>query len=62
MTKIKVPAYALQPGDKVGSGEVVSYVIINSINWRSNKCMVVFNGKYGRIWGKYTQITVEREG
>ena len=61
MTKIKVQAQHLQPGDIVGSGEKVESVIINSIDWPSNKVMVVLSSKHGRIWGKYTMIGVERE-
>lgn len=68
--KIKVQAQHLQPGDIVGSGEVVDNVVINSIQWPSNKvCISVvrFNkdktqGATRRtLWGKYTMINVERK-
>ena len=62
--KIKVQAQHLQPGDIVGSGQEVHSVVINSINWPSNKVCVYLKkdrGIYGNLWGKYTQITVERE-
>ena len=60
--KIKVQAQHLQPGDIVGSGEVVDHVIIASTQWPSNKVMVVLGNGASRhpIWGKYTMINVER--
>ena len=67
MAKLKVQAQHLQPGDIVGSGEKVSSVILNSINWPSNKCKVsLYSGPNGAVrgrsvlWGKYTIINVER--
>lgn len=57
--KIKVQAQHLQPGDIVGSGEVVHSVVVNSINWPSDKVSVVLGG-YQKLWGKYTMINVER--
>jgi hypothetical protein len=62
MAKLRVQAQHLKAGDIVGSGEVIDYVTINSTKWPSNKVMVVFTGKpYGRLWGKYTMINVERK-
>lgn len=57
--KIKVQAQHLQPGDIVGSGEKVNGVIISSINWPSSKVMVMTD-KRNVLWGKHTQVTVER--
>lgn len=57
--KMKVQAQHLQAGDVVGSGQTVEYVITNSINFASNKVMVVFKG-VGKIWGKYTIINIDR--
>lgn len=66
--KIKVQAQHLQPGDIVGSGEEVFQVILNSISWPSNKCMVHFKcvsddvtKRTGALWSKYTMINVERK-
>jgi len=61
--KIKVQAQHLQPGDIVGSGEVVQGTIINSTNWPSSKvCISLTKGSDYRsvLWGKYTMIGVER--
>ena len=60
MTKLKVQAQHLQPGDIVGSGEVVSSVILNSISWPSRQCLVRLN-KRDVLWGKYTMIAIERK-
>ena len=57
--KIKVQAQHLQPGDIVGSGEVVEAVIRDSINMPKGKCYVKLNMR-GCHWGKYTMINVER--
>lgn len=57
--KLKVQAQHLQPGDIVGSGEIVQQVIIASTQWPSNKCLVRLDG-FDRLWGKYTMINVER--
>lgn len=61
--KIKVQAQHLQPGDIVGSGEVVFQITLNSTQWKANKCYVALE-KDGRargvLWGKYTQITIDR--
>lgn len=67
--KLKVQAQSLQPGDIVGSGEIVNRVIINSILWQPDKvCVELYYTKkltgatVGRsaYWGKYTMINVER--
>lgn len=63
MTKIKVQAQHLQPGDIVGSGEKVLQITIASINLSSKKVRICLekDDRARRIeWGKYTQITVER--
>lgn len=65
--KIKVQAQHLQPGDVVGSGEKVTGITINSINWPSNKVLIglqknnINMDTRGVLWGKYTMINVERE-
>lgn len=62
--KLKVQAQHLQPGDIVGSGEVVHSVIVNSIHWPSSKVHVALEkgtAITGRLWGKYTMINVERK-
>lgn len=65
--KMRVQAQYLQPGDIVGSGEVAKCVVHQSIHWPANKCCVRFRSKtnpelIGRepIWGKYTEINIER--
>ena len=64
--KLKVQAQHLQPGDIVGSGERVTGITINSINWPSNKVLIglqknnVNKDTRGVLWGKYTMINVER--
>jgi hypothetical protein len=71
MAKTRVQAQHLKPGDIVGSGEEVSGVTLNSIDWPSNKvCVSLFRhnptsaegnvAKRNVLWGKYTMITVER--
>ena len=57
--KIKVQAQHLQPGDIVGSGEKVVGAIINSASHPSSKVRVILDNR-NVLWGKYTQITVER--
>lgn len=63
--KIKVQAQHLQPGDIVGSGERVTSICINSVQWPSSKIALNLE-KGGKLrscyWGKYTMINVEREG
>jgi len=62
--KMKVQAQHLQPGDVVGSGEVVTQVIISSTQWPSNKVRVSLEKLDGMrsgnvrsvLWGKYTVI------
>lgn len=67
--KIKVQAQHLQPGDIVGSGEVISRIVITSTQWPITKISV---GLYRKLlsgsivsrnvlWGKYTMINVERK-
>jgi len=65
MAKIKVQAQHLKAGDIVGSGEKVESLVQNSIHFPSNKVYVMLRNKddsdsRGVLWGKYTQITVER--
>ena len=61
--KLKVQAQHLQPGDIVGSGEVVKAVTIRSLRMPSNKVAVTLfkNNQRTVQWGKYTVIPVERE-
>ena len=61
--KIKVQAQHLQPGDIVGSGEKVEGTILNSVYWHNSKvCVNLTKGSDHRsvLWGRYTQVTVER--
>lgn len=63
--KLRIQAQHLQPGDIVGSGAYVTKVIINSINWPSNKVKVGLTDALtlhdrNVLWGKYTMISVER--
>jgi len=61
--KIKVQAQHLKAGDIVGSGEKVEGTILNSVHLPSNRvCISLTKGSDYRsvLWGKYTQITVER--
>jgi hypothetical protein len=61
--KTVVQAQHLQAGDIVGSGEVVRQVIVNSIQFPSNKVKVTLfkNNQRTVLWGKYTMINVERK-
>lgn len=61
--KTVVQAQHLQSGDIVGSGEVVRQVIVNSIQFPSNKVKVTLfkNNQRTVLWGKYTMINVERK-
>lgn len=59
--KLRIQAQHLQPGDIVGSGEVVHKVIISSISWPSNKVKVILSEVRQPLWGKYTMINVERD-
>lgn len=66
--KLRIQAQYLQPGDIVGSGEVVNKVIINSTQFRPDKVMVeLYKGPNGAVvgrqvlWDKYTMINVKRE-
>ena len=64
--KLRIQAQHLQPGDIVGSGEIIDRVTINSIAWPSNKCLVTLHKNDNEesrsvLWGKYTMINVERK-
>lgn len=61
--KLRVQAQHLQPGDIVGSGEVVKAITIRSLRMPSNKVAVTLfkNNQRTVQWGKYTVIPVERE-
>lgn len=68
--KLKVQAQHLQPGDVVGSGEIVKSVQ-NGVHKRidvclhnPNKAVVEYDpNRIDRVgsWGKYTLINVERK-
>jgi hypothetical protein len=61
--KLKVQAQHLQPGDIVGSGEVVTDIIKNSIQIPTGKVYIILikNDKPRTVsWGKYTLINIER--
>lgn len=60
LTKLRIQAQHLQPGDIVGSGEKVMNIIIASLSWPSSKCLVRLE-KRDCIWGKYTMINIQRE-
>lgn len=63
MSQLRIQAQHLQPGDIVGSGEVVKQVIVNSISHPSSKVKVTLfkNNQRTVLWGKYTIIGVERK-
>lgn len=71
MTKLRIQAQHLQPGDIVGSGEQIAEITIASIYWPSSKVCVTLvkadpkdssKAALRRIlWGKCTMINVERE-
>ena len=61
--KLKVQAQHLQPGDIVGSGEMVIAILLRSLRMPSAKVAVTLkkNGHQRTVqWGKYTTIGVER--
>lgn len=62
--KLRIQAQHLQPGDIVGSGEVVNRHSIG-IATPKGKIDMWLDGQDGNtrhvIWGKYTIINVERE-
>lgn len=60
MAKIKVQAQHLQPGDIVGSGEKIREVQVAGCTLPSNKVRIYTDKRNAVLWGKYTQITVER--
>ena len=57
--KLKVQAQHLQPGDIVGSGEIIKSVVNQSLHWPTNK-VCVRTDKRDVLWGKYTGINIER--
>ena len=57
--KMRIEAQQLQPGDIVGSGEVVLGVIIRSLSWTSKECLVRLNTR-DVLWGRYTMINIDR--
>lgn len=72
--KLYIQAQHLQPGDIVGSGEVVKSVLTYARNMPKGKCEVTLENPNGKwvvkpdmlpvrvsYWGKYTMINVERE-
>lgn len=62
--KLKVQAQHLQPGDIVGSGEIVESVVVNSIKLPKGKVFVSLTKGFNDrsvYWGKYTMINVERK-
>lgn len=63
MTKLRIQAQHLQPGDIVGSGEVV-YGVGAGTRTPKGKVEVGLDSKTDTrtaLWGKYTMINVERE-
>lgn len=63
MSKIKVQAQHLQPGDIVGSGEEV-LAVGQGIKTPTSKCdvwLIKNDRKRCAQWGKYTMINVERK-
>ena len=61
--KIRVQAQFLQPGDIVGSGEIVQQVIVRSLRMPSAKVAVTLkkDGHQRTVqWGRSTLIVVER--
>lgn len=61
--KMRVQAQHLQPGDIVGSGEIVAHIIGRALRLPSNKISVTLkkDGKQRTVyWSKYTEIGVER--
>lgn len=62
--RMRVQAQHMQIGDKLGSGEVVSGLIVNSVKFPADKVYVTLmkNDEIDRgvLWGKRTMINVER--
>lgn len=67
--KLKVQAQYLQPGDIVGSGEVVSGIVYSSTKFPSSKIQVWLDSRdkltdqlktRSTYWGKYTDINIQR--
>lgn len=62
--KTRVQAQHLQPGDVVGSGEVVKEIIRASISFPATVVMVTLDKgdrRRSSRWNKYTMINVERK-
>lgn len=62
--KERIAAYALQPGDVVGSGEKVVQTYVGA-RTPPRKVHVILDGPRGRrtaLWGKFTIIGVDRNG
>lgn len=68
--KLRLQAQNLQPGDVIGSGEVVAGVTVSSIHWPSSQVCVHLakpnsnpetTDLRSAYWGKYTMINLERE-
>lgn len=56
--KLRIQAQHLQPGDIVGSGEVVQKISIGA--WTPKDKVEVWLDKRHCIWRKYTYIGVDR--
>jgi hypothetical protein len=63
VTALKIPARALEPGDKIGSGETVIRVS-TGIRTPSGKVDVALSGpgekRRSAVWGARTLINVKR--
>lgn len=62
MTKLRIQAQHLQPGDIVGSGEVVLYCGVGYRTFRGKVEIYLGKNQTSRycLWYKYTMISVER--
>jgi hypothetical protein len=62
MSRLRIQAQGLQPGDIVGSGEVVLSVQAGTRTPSGKVEVVLGKGKHGRLalWGKYTFINIKR--
>lgn len=64
MNNDRIPAYALQLGDIVGSGEKVAQTYAG-VRTPRGKIHVVLDGPKGRrvaLWGKFTIVGARRAG
>lgn len=63
MSKQRIAAHALQPGDVVGSGDVVvhTYVGARTPPRKIHVVLATPQGLRTSLWGKYTIIGIERE-